>query len=35
VAFAPDGAELLRVGGVPKRDVLVEALIPHLGPHLA
>jgi thiol-disulfide isomerase/thioredoxin len=30
VAYAPDGAELLRVGGVPKRDVLVEALRPHL-----
>ncbi|MFI9382924.1 TlpA family protein disulfide reductase [Kutzneria sp. NPDC052558] len=30
VAFAPDGAELLRVGGVPKRDVLAEALRPHL-----
>ena len=31
VAYGPDGAELLRVGGVPKRDVLVEALRPHLG----
>ncbi|QUQ70311.1 TlpA family protein disulfide reductase [Kutzneria sp. CA-103260] len=30
VAFTPDGAELLRVGGVPKRDVLAEALRPHL-----
>jgi thiol-disulfide isomerase/thioredoxin len=30
VAYGPDGAELLRVGGVPKRDVLVEALRPHL-----
>ena len=30
VAYTPDGAELLRVGGVPKRDVLVEALRPHL-----
>ncbi|MFC0439718.1 thioredoxin family protein [Kutzneria buriramensis] len=30
VAYAPNGAELLRVGGVPKRDVLVEALRPHL-----
>jgi thiol-disulfide isomerase/thioredoxin len=30
VAYAPDGAELLRVGGIPKRDVLVEALRPHL-----
>jgi thiol-disulfide isomerase/thioredoxin len=31
VAYSADGAELLRVGGVPKRDVLVEALRPHLG----
>jgi thiol-disulfide isomerase/thioredoxin len=30
VAYAPNGVELLRVGGVPKRDVLVEALRPHL-----
>jgi thiol-disulfide isomerase/thioredoxin len=30
VAYSADGAELLRVGGVPKRDVLVEALRPHL-----
>jgi len=30
VAYSPDGAELLRVGGVPKRDVLIEALRPHL-----
>ena len=25
------GVELLRVGGVPKRDVLLDALRPHLG----
>jgi thiol-disulfide isomerase/thioredoxin len=30
VAFAPDGTELLRVGGVPKRDTLIDALRPHL-----
>ena len=30
LAYSADGAELLRVGGVPKRDVLVEALRPHL-----
>jgi thiol-disulfide isomerase/thioredoxin len=30
VAYGPDGAELLRVGGVPKRDALVAALRPHL-----
>lgn len=30
VAFAPDGTELLRVGGVPRRDTLIDALRPHL-----
>ena len=30
LALAPDGTELLRVGGVPKRDTLLDALRPHL-----
>lgn len=30
VAFAHDGTELLRVGGVPRRDALIDALRPHL-----
>jgi len=30
IAYAPDGTELLRVSGVPKRDALLEALEPHL-----
>lgn len=30
IAYASDGTELLRVGGVPRRDTLVEALRPHL-----
>lgn len=30
VAFASDGTELLRVGGVPRRDSLIDALRPHL-----
>ncbi|AHI01871.1 thioredoxin family protein [Kutzneria viridogrisea] len=30
LALGADGAELLRVGGVPKREVLAEALRPHL-----
>jgi thiol-disulfide isomerase/thioredoxin len=30
VAFTSDGTELLRVGGVPKRDTLIDALRPHL-----
>lgn len=30
VAFAPDGTELLRVGGVPRGDTLIDALRPHL-----
>ncbi len=30
VAFASDGTELLRVGGVPKRATLIDALRPHL-----
>lgn len=30
VAFTSDGVELLRVGGVPKRDTLIDALRPHL-----
>jgi thiol-disulfide isomerase/thioredoxin len=30
LALDASGAELLRVGGVPKRDVLLEALRPHL-----
>ena len=30
VAFTSDGTELLRVGGVPRRDTLVDALRPHL-----
>jgi thiol-disulfide isomerase/thioredoxin len=30
LALTADGVELLRVGGVPKRDTLLEALRPHL-----
>lgn len=30
VAFAGDGTELLRVGGVPKLTTLIDALRPHL-----
>ncbi len=30
LALAADGTELLRVGGVPKRDALLAALRPHL-----
>lgn len=30
LALDASGAELLRVGGVPRRDVLLEALRPHL-----
>ncbi len=30
LALASDGTELLRVGGVPKRDSLMDALRPHL-----
>lgn len=30
LALASDGTELLRVGGVPKRDALLDALRPHL-----
>lgn len=30
LALAADGTELLRVGGVPKRDTLLDALRPHL-----
>jgi len=30
LALADDGTELLRVGGVPKRDSLLAALRPHL-----
>jgi len=30
LALTSDGTELLRVGGVPKRDSLLEALRPHL-----
>jgi thiol-disulfide isomerase/thioredoxin len=34
LALDRSGAELLRVGGVPKRDVLLDALRPHLpGPN--
>jgi thiol-disulfide isomerase/thioredoxin len=29
-AYASDGTELLRVGGVPRGDTLIEALRPHL-----
>jgi thiol-disulfide isomerase/thioredoxin len=32
LALAADGTELLRVGGVPKRDTLLDALRPHLAP---
>ncbi|ANZ37372.1 thiol reductase thioredoxin [Lentzea guizhouensis] len=31
LALTADGTEVLRVGGVPKRDTLLEALRPHLG----
>lgn len=30
LAVSPSGEELLRVGGVPRRDTLLEALRPHL-----
>jgi thiol-disulfide isomerase/thioredoxin len=30
LALTPDGTEVLRVGGVPKRDSLLAALRPHL-----
>jgi thiol-disulfide isomerase/thioredoxin len=30
VAFTRDGTELLRVGGVPRGDTLIDALRPHL-----
>lgn len=30
LAVSPTGEELLRVGGVPRRDALLEALRPHL-----
>jgi thiol-disulfide isomerase/thioredoxin len=30
LALTRDGIELLRVGGVPRRDVLLDALSPHL-----
>jgi thiol-disulfide isomerase/thioredoxin len=30
LALTADGTEVLRVGGVPKRDSLIEALRPHL-----
>jgi thiol-disulfide isomerase/thioredoxin len=30
LALTAEGAELLRVGGVPKRDALLDALRPHL-----
>ena len=30
LALDPAGAELLRVGGVPRRDALLDALRPHL-----
>jgi thiol-disulfide isomerase/thioredoxin len=30
LVFTGDGTELLRVGGVPKRDTLLDALRPHL-----
>lgn len=30
LAVDPNGSELLRVGGVPRREVLLEALRPHL-----
>jgi thiol-disulfide isomerase/thioredoxin len=30
VAFTSDGTELLRVGGVPRKDTLIDALRPHL-----
>jgi thiol-disulfide isomerase/thioredoxin len=30
VAFTSDGTELLRVGGVPRQDTLIDALRPHL-----
>ncbi|MEU7479928.1 thioredoxin family protein [Lentzea sp. NPDC042327] len=31
LALTADGTEVLRVGGVPKRDTLLAALRPHLG----
>ncbi|AXB46522.1 TlpA family protein disulfide reductase [Amycolatopsis albispora] len=30
LAYAPDGRELLRIGGIPKGPDLLEALAPHL-----
>ncbi|HEY4452674.1 MAG TPA: thioredoxin family protein [Pseudonocardiaceae bacterium] len=30
LALTPDGTEVLRVGGVPKRETLLDALRPHL-----
>jgi thiol-disulfide isomerase/thioredoxin len=30
LAFTSDGTELLRVGGVPRKDTLIDALRPHL-----
>jgi thiol-disulfide isomerase/thioredoxin len=30
LAYSGDGTELLRVGGVPRRDMLIDALRPHL-----
>ena len=30
LALTADGTEVLRVGGVPKRDSLLDALRPHL-----
>lgn len=30
LAYTSDGTELLRIGGVPKRDTLIDALRPHL-----
>lgn len=30
LAFAGDGTELLRIGGVPKKESLIDALRPHL-----
>ncbi|HWC79092.1 MAG TPA: thioredoxin family protein [Pseudonocardiaceae bacterium] len=32
LALTPAGAELLRIGGVPKRAELLDALRPHLAP---
>jgi thiol-disulfide isomerase/thioredoxin len=34
VAFAADGRELLRIGGVPKGAEVLDALRPHLAPAL-